>query len=182
MVQTKCRCATFRVSSNNSEPSVKLSPRIFLLTLGFAILPLQADDKPKASSSPEEKELDLPVPVGIPVNGIKIPHYNSDGKLALLLEADTALKNDDANVQFTNLKLEALDEDDRKIFVELPQAVLNLDTRILTGDKTVNIRREDFTISADWIEFNTKTRFGTVRGNIHMVLTSDDPDPEVTTP
>jgi hypothetical protein len=145
---------------------VKLSPRIFLLTLGFAILPLQADDTPKPSSSPEEKELDLPVPVGIPVNGIKIPHYNSDGKLALLLEADTALKNDDANVQFTNL----------------PQAVLNLDTRILTGDKTVNIRREDFTISADWIEFNTKTRFGTVRGNIHMVLTSDDPDLEVTTP
>ena len=161
---------------------MKLSPRIFLLTLGFAILPLLADDAPKASTAPEEKELDLPVPVGIPVNGIKIPHYNSDGKLAMLLEADTALKNDDVNVQFTNLKLEALDEEDRKIFVELPQAVLNLDSRILTGDKTVNIRREDFTISADWIEFNTKTRFGTVRGNIHMVLTSDDPDLEVTTP
>ena len=103
---------------------MKLSPRIFLLTLGFAILPLLADDAPKASTAPEEKELDLPVPVGIPVNGIKVPHYNSDGKLALLLEADTALKNDDGNVQFTNLKLEALDEEDRKIFVELPQGFL----------------------------------------------------------
>ena len=123
----------------------------------------------------------MPVPVGIPVNGIKVPHYNSEGELELVLEADSAQKNDETHVAFTNLKLEAHDDEDRKIFVELPQAVLNLDSRILTGDKTVNIRREDFTISADWIEFNTKTRFGTVRGNIHMVLTSDDPDPEVTT-
>ena len=118
-----------------------------------------------------------PVPVGIPVNGIKVPHYDSEGKLKLVLEADTAQKNDETNVQFTNLKLEALDDDDRKIFVELPQAVLNLDTRIVTGDQTVNIRRDDFTISGDQIEFNTKTRFGTLKGNIRMVLTSEDTNP-----
>jgi len=153
---------------------VKLSPRIFLLTLGFAILPLQADDTPKASSSPEEKELDLPVPVGIPVNGIKVPHYNSEGKLELVLEAESAQKTDETNVEFTNLKLEAHDDEDRKIFVELPQAILNLDTRILTGDKSVIIRREDFTISGDQIEFNTKTQFGTLKGNIQMVLSSEN--------
>ena len=153
---------------------MKLSPRIFLLTLGFAILPLQADDTPKASSSPEEKELDLPVPVGIPVNGIKVPHYNSEGKLELVLEAESAQKTDETNVEFTNLKLEAHDDEDRKIFVELPQAILNLDTRILTGDKSVIIRREDFTISGDQIEFNTKTQFGTLKGNIQMVLSSEN--------
>ena len=161
---------------------MKLSPRIFLLSLVVVTFSLQADVTPKASPSPEQKEFDVPVPVGIPVNGIKVPHYNEDGKLTLLLEADEALKINEAHVQFTNLKLEALDKDDRKLFLKLPQAVLNLDTRILTGDQTVNIRREDFTISGDWIEFNTKTRFGTLRGNIHMVLTSDNSDSENTTP
>jgi hypothetical protein len=156
---------------------VKLSPRIFLLAFALALLPLRAESFPKPSPSPAQEELDLPVPVGIPVNGIKVPHYNSEGKLELVLEADSAQKTDEQNVQFTNLKLEALDDEDRKIFVELPQAVLNLDTRILTGDKSVHIRREDFTISGDWIEFNTKTRFGTLRGNIHMVLSSENTTP-----
>jgi len=156
---------------------VKLSPRIFLIALGMALLPLQAEPSSKPSPSPKEEELDLPVPVGIPVNGIKVPHYNSEGELELVLEADSAQKTDETNVEFTNLKLEAHDDEDRKIFVELPQAVLNLDTRILTGEKSVNIRREDFTISGDRIEFNTKTRFGTLRGNIHMVLSSENTNP-----
>ncbi len=156
---------------------MKLSPKIFLLVLSFAILPLRAEPSPKPSPSPKEEELDLPVPVGIPVNGIKVPHYNSDGKLELVLEAEAAQKIDEQNVNFTNLKLEALDDEDRKIFVDLPQAVLNLETRILTGDKTVHIRREDFTISGDRIEFNTKTRFGTLKGNISTVISSENTTP-----
>lgn len=156
---------------------MKLSPRIFLLAFGLALLPLRAEPSPSPSPPPAEEDLDLPVPVGIPVNGIKVPHYNSEGKLELMLEADSAQKNDEKNVEFTNLKVEAHDDEDRKIFVELPQAVLNLDTRILTGEKSVKIRREDFTISGDRIEFNTKTRFGTLRGNIQMVLSSENTTP-----
>jgi len=154
---------------------VKLSPRIFLLAIGLAVLSLRAEPTPAPTSG--EKELELPVPVGIPVNGIKVPHYNSDGELELVLEAETAQKIDEQNVSFTNLKLEAHDDEDRKIFVDLPQAVLNLDTRILTGDQTVHIRREDFTISGDRIEFNTKTRFGTLKGNISMVISSENTNP-----
>ncbi|MFZ9920094.1 MAG: LPS export ABC transporter periplasmic protein LptC [Terrimicrobiaceae bacterium] len=154
---------------------MKLSPRIFLLAIGLAVLSLRAEPTPAPTS--EEKELELPVPVGIPVNGIKVPHYNSDGELELVLEAETAQKIDEQNVSFTNLKLEAHDDEDRKIFVDLPQAVLNLDTRILTGDQTVHIRREDFTISGDRIEFNTKTRFGTLKGNISMVISSENTNP-----
>ena len=154
---------------------MKLSPRIFLLAIGLAVLSLRAEPTPAPTSG--EKELELPVPVGIPVNGIKVPHYNSDGELELVLEAETAQKIDEQNVSFTNLKLEAHDDEDRKIFVDLPQAVLNLDTRILTGDQTVHIRREDFTISGDRIEFNTKTRFGTLKGNISMVISSENTNP-----
>ena len=109
----------------------------------------------------------------MPVNGIKVPHYDESGRLDLLIEADVAQKTNETTVQLENLRLEALDEDGRKIFVELPAAILNLDTRILTGDKDVTIRREDFTITGDSIEFDTKNRHGTMRGNIRMVVSTE---------
>lgn len=154
---------------------MKLSPRIFLLAIGLGLLPLRAAPSPSPSPTPEEFE--LPVPIGMPVNGIRVPHYNSDGKMELLLEADQALKTDDKTIVFKTLKLEALDNEGRKIFVDLPSASLNLDTRILTGNESAHIRREDFTITGDRIEFHTKTRFGVLRGNIRMVLSSENTTP-----
>ena len=156
-------------------PFVKLSLKVFLLILGVGLLPLGAEPTPSPSPSPDEFE--VPVPVGMPVNGIKVPHYNDEGRLELMLEAEKALKTDEKTVEFDNLKLEALDDEGRKIFVELPHANLNLDTRVLTGNETALIRREDFTVTGDRIEFNTKTRFGTLRGNIRMVLSSENTTP-----
>lgn len=156
---------------------VKLSPKVFLLALGFGLLPLRAEPVPKPSPVAASEEFDVPVPVGMPVNGIKVPHYNADGRLELMLEAEKAQKTDEHTVEFDNLKLEALDDEGRKIFVELPHANLNLDTRVLTGNETALIRREDFTVTGDQIEFNTKTRFGILRGNIRMVLSSENTNP-----
>jgi len=108
------------------------------------------------------------------VNGIKVPQYDENGKRLMLLEAAVAKKVNAQIVDMQSLKLEALDGDGRKIFVELPQAVFNLETRILTGDDTAKIYREDFEITGDSIEFNTKTRFGTLRGNVKMVISTEE--------
>lgn len=156
---------------------MKLSPRIFLLALGLGLLSARAEPFPKPSPSAAPEKLEVPVPVGMPVNGIKVPHYNADGKLELVLEAEKAQKTDEKNVEFDNLKLEALDNEERKIFVDLPHANLNLESHILIGNETARIRREDFTVTGDRIEFNTKTRFGTLRGNIRMILSSEDITP-----
>jgi len=135
---------------------------------------LQAENAPApAAPSPQEGEFDLPVPVGMPVNGIKIPQYDEDGKLLMLLEAGVAKKVDDQHIEMENLKLQALDADGKKIFVELPHALFNLETRILTGEKTAKIYRDDFEITGDGIDFNTKTRFGTLRGNVRMVISTE---------
>ena len=109
----------------------------------------------------------------MPVNGIKVPHYDESGRLDLLIEADVAQKINETTVHLDNLRLEALDEDGKKISIELPKAVLDLDTRSLTGDKDVTIRREDFTITGDAIEFDTKNRNGTILGNIRMVVSTE---------
>lgn len=136
-----------------------------ILILASIVASLQAEE-----GSSEPADFDLPVPVGMPVNGIKVPQYSEDGRRLMLFEAAVAKKVDEKRVEMESLKLEALDGEGRKIFVELPQAVFNLDSRILTGDNSAKISREDFEITGDSIEFNTKTRFGTLRGNVKMVI------------
>lgn len=136
-----------------------------ILVLASMVASLQAEE-----TSSEPADFDLPVPVGMPVNGIKVPQYSEDGRRLMLFEAAIAKKVDEKRVEMESLKLEALDGEGRKIFVELPQAVFNLDSRILTGDNSAKISREDFEITGDSIEFNTKTRFGTLRGNVKMVI------------
>jgi hypothetical protein len=145
------------------------------LVLATVVASLHAESKPAPSPSADESvDFDLPVPVGMPVNGIKVPQYAEDGRRLMLLEAAVAKKVNDQRVEMENLKLEALDGEGRKIFVELPQAIFNLETRVLTGENSAKIYREDFEITGDSIEFNTKTRFGTLRGNVRMVISTEE--------
>lgn len=113
-----------------------------------------------------KEEVDLPIPVGIPMNGLKIPHQD------MLMESDVATKLDDERIEFQNLKIEALDDEGRKIFVELPHSVFNLATRVLSGNESAKIHREDFEIKGDSIEFDTRTKFGRMRGQITMIISS----------
>jgi len=146
----------------------------FLLPL-LIVASLEAEPTPGPSPSPSDGEdFELPVPIGMPVSGVKVPQYDKDGKLLMLLEAEKAKKMNDQIIEMDALKLEALDGDGRKIFVELPQAVFNLESRILSGSNSAKIHREDFEITGDSIEFNTKTRFGTLRGNVKMVISTDE--------
>lgn len=129
-------------------------------------------DKPEKDGA----DFDVPVPVGMPVKGIKIPHRDENGKLVMVLEAAQAQKIDETNVAMTTLHIEAYDEDGKKILVDLPQGMFNLQTRVLTGNQSVTISREDFDITGDSVDFNTKTRNGVVRGNVKMtILTEEEP-------
>jgi hypothetical protein len=152
-----------------------VKPLFKILSIAFVALALGsawAEQTPEPPPPPTA--FDIPVPVGMPVNGIKIPHYDESGRLDLLIEADVAQKTNETTVQLQNLRLESLDDEGRKIIVELASAILDLDTRILVGDKSATIRREDFTISGDSIEFDIKNRNGTLRGNIRMVVDTEN--------
>ena len=143
---------------------------IFLLLAAASVSSLWAQSAP----AKDKDDVEFPVPVGMPVNGIKIPHYDSTGKLLMVFEAETAQKTDERRITMKNLKLESLDDEGKKLFINMPESFFDLDSRLLTGNKTASIRREDFTITGDAIEFNTSTRFGTMRGNILMTIQLDN--------
>jgi hypothetical protein len=149
-------------------PFVKRTIFLMLCTAVFA-----AAEEPPAG---ENEGIDLPIPVGIPMNGLKIPHYDDEGKQDMLMESDVATKIDDETIEFQNLRIEALDDEGRKIFVELPHSVFNLESRILSGNQSARIHREDFEIKGDSIEFDTRTKFGRMRGQVTMIISSANTD------
>jgi len=136
------------------------------------------DPKPKPTASPvaadKSADFDIPVPMGIPVKGIKIPHRNDEGKLIMTIEAETAKKLDDKHVEMENMKIDSYDDDGKTVKIEIPHSIFDLDTRILSGDSQTLIHRDDFEITGDSVEFNTKTRQATLRGKVHMIIQSAD--------
>jgi hypothetical protein len=120
------------------------------------------------------QEIDIPVPDGVPVKGIKVPSYSADGKLLMMLDAEQARKLDADRIEFENLKIDAYSDDDKKIYVELPRSIFNLTTRILTSESRVLIRREDFELVGDAGEFYTKNRFAKILGNVKMTILSTE--------
>jgi lipopolysaccharide assembly outer membrane protein LptD (OstA) len=49
--------------------------------------------------------------------------------------------------------------------------VLDLKTRILSSKERTSIRRADFDIAGDSVQFDTNTRTGKLTGNVKMVIT-----------
>lgn len=156
-------------------------PRIFpiLLIAGQALFAREdssvATPVPAATPAPGSKagEFELPVPEGMPVTGIKVPHYDGEGNLLMVFEAASARRSGGNTIDIEELRLESVGEDGKKVLVEMPHSVFHLDTKILTGDKTASIRREDLSVSADELQFDTNTRLGKLRGNIKMTISTD---------
>lgn len=140
---------------------------------------LAADQKspepPAATASAKEDDndfkFDIPVPEGQPVKGVKIPYYGADGtSLQMVFEAEVARRVDDTNIEMDNLKIDANTDDNKKLFVEMPHSIFNMESRILSGDQGVTIRRDDFEITGTAGEFDIRKRFGKVLGNVKMVI------------
>jgi hypothetical protein len=56
----------------------------------------------------------------------------------------------------------------------MPQSVFNIESRMLTGENGVLIKRDDFEIRGKAAEFDIKSRFGKVLGNVHMIIYSTE--------
>lgn len=155
-----------------------------LLFLMAAFLPVSliAQDKEKTEEAPAaetatpDDDFDLSmIPPGQPVKGLKIPYYGADGTtLQMTFEAEVARRIDDANIELDNLKIDAVGDDEKKFLVEMPQSVFNIESRMLTGENGVLIKRDDFEIRGKAAEFDIKSRFGKVLGNVHMIIYSTE--------
>jgi len=127
---------------------------------------LQADDNTPA------RKIDLPVPIGHEVKGLRVPVRNDEGKMEMQFDMETATRLDDQNIEMHTVTIQTYNQQTGKpdAKIELQTSMMNLDTNVITTKEPVRITREDFILTADGGEFNSKTRQGKMIGNIHLVL------------
>lgn len=127
---------------------------------------------PSPSAAKDGVDLkDIPLTVGHEAKGLVLPNYDLQGNLLGRFEAGTAARLDDNHVKFTDLKIVSYDAKEKPDFdVVMQDAVLNLETRVIDSNNKTTIKRADFEIVGDKVQFNTTTRYGTLTGNVHMTI------------
>ena len=166
-----------------SAPSLSWSALVSLLSiLLLSVLPVAAPAKEKAkrkvelpspSTSPGEQGLgNIPLVVGHEAKGLVLPDFDLDGHLRGKFEAGTARRIDDDHVGFGSLKITTYTPDNTlDLTIEMNDSVLDLKTRVLTSKERTSIKRADFNIAGDSVEFDTNARTGKLVGNVKMVIT-----------
>jgi hypothetical protein len=127
---------------------------------------------PTPDASKEELGLkNIPLTIGHEAKGLVLPNYDLQGHLLGRFEAATAARIDENHVHFKNLKMVTYDQQEKPAFnVDMADATLNLETRVIDSKQRTMVKRTDFEIAGDTMQFNTLTHQGTMAGNVQMTI------------
>ncbi|CAN5564665.1 hypothetical protein BH20VER1_BH20VER1_32070 [soil metagenome] len=133
-------------------------------------LPPRAE-KPKSTPA----KGDIPLPIGHEAKGLVLPDYDLEGRLRARFEAATAKRIDEERIQFTGLKMTTFVPETAAtdLSIEMPVSTLDMTSRVITSAERTTIRRADFSIEGDTMEFDTIGRKGKLMGNVKMVIKGD---------
>jgi hypothetical protein len=126
----------------------------------------------RADGNEQSRRIDLPVPIGHDVKGLRLPVRNDQGKVEMQFDMESARRLDDQNIEMHTVTIQTYNQQTFKpdAKIDLKSSTMNLDTEVITTKEPVRITRDDFFLTADSGDFNSKTRHGTVFGNIHLVI------------
>lgn len=123
-------------------------------------------------SAGEQSLTNIPLPIGHEAKGLVLPDFDLDGHLRGRFEAESAKRLDEVHIGFRSLKITTYTPESKPdLSIELSEAILNLKTRILTSNERTLIKRADFNIAGDSVEFDTNTRIGRLVGHVKMLIT-----------
>jgi hypothetical protein len=162
-------------------------PLLACLCLGLSALGAKRENKPKEPKKEETKKKDasrknsaegeapsgkmsLPIPVGHDAKGLKIP-YSEAGKLQMIFTIGVANRLDENHLKMTDLRVETFNDDgEREMLIDLPRSVLDLNTHVISTKERATIKRSDFEITGESMQFNTETKQGKLAGNVRMLI------------
>jgi hypothetical protein len=129
-----------------------------------------------AGSPNGERKIVLPIPIGHDVKGLRVPFRDDEGKMEFRMDVEWARRLDEQNVEMRSSVIQTYDQETNKpsAKVELKTSVMNMDTNIIVSHEPVVVSREDFRLTGDSMEFNTKTREGRVIGNVRLIIYNRD--------
>ena len=158
--------------------SILLLSILLALEPAIAAKPKLKKDKKLLSATPsasagEQSLTNIPLPIGHEAKGLVLPDFDLEGHLRGRFEAMSAKRIDEEHIGFHTLKITTYTPENKPdLTVELSESVLNLKTRILSSRERTIIKRADFDIAGDSVEFDTNTHTGKLIGNVKMVITS----------
>ena len=125
-----------------------------------------------AQDAESNRKLDLPVPIGHQVKGLRVPLRNSDGKMDVQFDIETAKRLDPQNVEMKTASILTFNQDTSQpeVKIDLRNSVMNLENHIIRSNEPIIVTRSDFRLTGDGLEFNSKTREGRVTGNVRMLI------------
>ncbi len=129
------------------------------------------DKSAKADTAKETGKLDIPVSKDHDAKGLKIPYFDGDGKKQMIFTIGVASRIDEEHIGMTETEVETFDENgEHEMTIALPKSELNVTTSVITTKKHVEIKRADFSITGETLEFNMKTKRGTLGGGVKMLI------------
>ncbi len=129
------------------------------------------DGKKADADSQEKGKLSLPILKGHDAFGLKIPYFDTEGKLQMVFNIGRASRIDEQRVSMAEMQLETFDDKGlSEMTIDLPKSVFNLETGIITSTTNVTIRRSDFEITGQAMVFNTETKQGKLSGSVRMLI------------
>jgi Lipopolysaccharide-assembly, LptC-related len=122
------------------------------------------------------RKIDVPVPIGHEVKGLRVPVRNEEGKIEMQFDMESAKRLNDQDIEIRTATIQTYNQQTAKpdAKIELKTAVMNLDTNVIKTGDPVRISREDFVLTADGGEFNSKLRQGRVLGSVHLIIYDRD--------
>jgi hypothetical protein len=125
-----------------------------------------------------ERMHDIPVSPEHPAKGLKIPYFDNEGKLQMIFIIGVARRLDADHIDMSDMQVETFDEQGQhEMYIDLPTSILDLNTSVISTQKHVTIRREDFILTGETMEFNTKTKQGSLGGSVRMLIYNLDNPP-----
>jgi lipopolysaccharide assembly outer membrane protein LptD (OstA) len=120
-----------------------------------------------------EEPLELPIPKGQPQKGVKVPLYGANGKLKMNFEIGIGTYIDEEHVKLEKLRVETFREDGtQELDMDLPDAVYNKKTKVISSQTRVVIKRSDFEVTGNTMAFNIETREGILGGGVKMIISN----------
>jgi hypothetical protein len=125
----------------------------------------------KKATAKEDEPLDLPIPKGQPQKGVKVPIYGANGKLKMNFTIGVGTWIDEENIKLQELRVETYKEDGaRELDMDLPDAIFNRKTKVISSKTKVLIKRDDFEVTGNSMAFNVETREGSLGGGVRMLV------------
>jgi hypothetical protein len=126
----------------------------------------------KQRPKPEEGVRDVPLATGHDAKGLVLPDFDLLGRLRGKLEAGVTKRLDEQNIEFEGVKFTTFNPETQTPDLEIitKTSSLNLKSQVFKSEERTVVKRADFEVVGDTMEFEMISRLGTLAGNVKMVV------------